>query len=129
MQITLGVLNDSQTILSKLLDLNLPFTLAFKINKLINELQPSLTFYTTELNKLLTVYAEREGEGYKRTPTGDIQLKPDTVEEFKTKFGELSVVPVDVVTQILTWEDINKLEEAGLTVTAREVDCYKYFLA
>lgn len=128
MQMTLGILNDSQTILNKLLNLDLPFTLAFKINKLVNDLQPSLTFYNTELNKLLAIYAEKEGDTYKRTPTGDIQLKPDTVMEFKTKFEELSAVPVDVVTQVITLDELNKLENAGLKVTAREIDYYKYFL-
>ena len=128
MQMTLGVLNDSQTILTKLLNLDLPFSLAYKINKLINELQPSLTFYTTELNKLLATYAEREDTGYKRTPLGDIQLKPDTAGEFKTKFEELSMIPIEIQTQVLTWAELTKLEEAGLKVTAREIECYKYFL-
>lgn len=127
---TLGVLNDSQGILTKLLDLPLPFATAYKINLLIKQLQPSLEFYQIELKKLLDIYAEQDAESHYKynTISGDIQLKPETAQEFREKFEELARTPVEIDTKIFTTEDMTQMEKAGLTITAREISYYNYFM-
>ena len=93
-------LNDIQNLipsLKNLLDQKIPFSLSYKLTKLMKQVDEIDTYYKTQLNELLQTYAEKDEEGnYKWNESdSEIMLKTDTAAEFHKKFTELRQVEVD----------------------------------
>ena len=66
-----------ETILEK----NLPFSLAYKLNKLAEAVNKELEFYRNSMTKLIDEYAEKENGQPVFLENGDIKIIPEKIKE------------------------------------------------
>lgn len=129
MSITLGELNSSQNFLLRLMDLELPIAIAYRLNNLIKTVAPPLEFYQKEWKKIVDKYALRDEAGhYKYNDLNlSVLIQPDKIEECNKAFQALDQIESDIDVHLLTLEDFTQLEAAGLKITPREIRFYEMF--
>lgn len=74
-----------ETILEK----NLPFSLAYKLNKLAEAVNKELEFYRNSMTKLIDEYAEKENGQPVLLENGDIKIIPEKINECQRRINEL----------------------------------------
>lgn len=78
-------------------DTKMPFKTTYKLTMLSKKIEENATFYREELQKLLKEYAELDENGeIKFNDNGDVNLKPETRDEFNEKWTELQNIEVEV---------------------------------
>lgn len=83
------------TTLRKIIELDLPFALSYKLTKLMNIVDTNEHYYNTQVRALLDKYAAREEDGsFKQYENGDIELIQETQVEFHQKLGELRQIEI-----------------------------------
>lgn len=75
----------------------LPAKVAYKFNKLFNELDKSSAFYSEELNKIIAEYCEKNEDGTPKMMEdgGGIKIKEEFIQEAQIKCDELWNLDID----------------------------------
>ena len=81
-----------ETILEK----NLPFSLAYKLNKLAEAVNKELEFYRNSMAKLIDEYAEKENGQPVLLENGDIKIIPEKITECQQRINELQNVEITI---------------------------------
>lgn len=114
MKITMARALNIKDLYPKLTGKVLPLKTTYKITKLFNTLEEETKFYSTELNKIIKAYAEKDEEG-NLIPEGEngIKIQKDKVDEAQTKINELWELEIEIPDYKFS---IEELEDVGLTV-------------
>lgn len=94
-----------ETILEK----NLPFSLAYKLNKLAEAVNKELEFYRNSMTKLVDEYAEKENGQPVFLENGDIKIIPEKITECQKRINELQNVEITIDISF-TPEELEPLE-------------------
>ena len=94
-----------ETILEK----NLPFSLAYKLNKLAEAVNKELEFYRNSMAKLVDEYAEKENGQPVLLENGDIKIIPEKINECQQRINELQNVEITIDVSF-TPEELEPLE-------------------
>ena len=94
-----------ETILEK----NLPFSLAYKLNKLAEAVNKELEFYRNSMTKLIDEYAEKENGQPVSLENGDIKIIPEKITECHKRINELQNVEITIDVSF-TPEELEPLE-------------------
>ena len=94
-----------ETILEK----NLPFSLAYKLNKLAEAVNKELEFYRNSMTKLIDEYAEKENGQPVLLENGDIKNNPEKINECQRRINELQNVEITIDVSF-TPEELEPLE-------------------
>ena len=81
-----------ETILEK----NLPFSLAYKLNKLAEVVNKELESYRNSMTKLIDEYAEKENGQPVLLENGDIKIIPEKITECQQRINELQNVEITI---------------------------------
>ena len=121
----LNQLNNLRDTLTKIANQSLPFTTAYRINRLIHGLDEAWTFFTESMTALIQQYGQKDNEGnFVYTEDGQsILLIPETAAEANTKMMELGQVDANLPDITFTPEEFSKLE-----LSAWEVEVLMEFI-
>jgi hypothetical protein len=85
------------TTLSSLAKTSMPIRLAYKITKLLNQIEKDYNFYIEETKKIIIKYAERDEQGQLiSTENGSITLQKNLISEAEKDLLDLSEIEVDL---------------------------------
>ena len=100
------------TVLSVFTEQKLPIKLSYKIMKILSSLEPEITFYRTRLQEVIDECAVKTENGeYVFTDNGEnIQIQPDKVEEFNTRYTELQEMDIEIEDFKFTLDELEILE-------------------
>lgn len=101
-----------QKLYTEIKDNKMPLRLAYKLNKLFQEVEKSIIFYQESLNKLIEEYGKKDENGnFVPTETGDgITIKEEDIEECGKKVQELNELEVVVDSVKFNLEELESLE-------------------
>jgi hypothetical protein len=105
-------LQNFRSIISKIANQSLPFTTAYRINRLVHALEEAWSFYAESMTSLVQQYGQKNENGelvYSNNGEG-IMLIPETAEEANIKMMELGEVEADLPDITFTPEEFSKLE-------------------
>ena len=80
--------------LVKIIKLDMPFSLSYKFNKLIQIVDSNEQFYNSKARELLDTYGKKDENGELIQEEAGILLIPETQMEFHEKFAALKEVEV-----------------------------------
>jgi hypothetical protein len=105
-------LQNFRSVISKITTQSLPFTTAYRINRLVHSIEESWSFYADSMAALIQQYGQKDENGeFVYSSTGDgILLIPETAEEANIKMMELGEVEVALPNITFTPEEFSKLE-------------------
>jgi len=88
-------------------------SLAFKIARLVRELDKEMETFNTERQKILTEYCVKDTDGnIQQDENGNIQIQPDRINEFNEEFSNLLNTTVEINADKLP---IDKIDDFDLT--------------
>ena len=103
-----------KNVLIKIIDVRVPFKLAYKIYKFIEEIEREEKCYTMMLNSILTKYGQKDNLGrYVRDDNGNIKIKSELENECQLALTQLNNIEVDIPPFSFT---IKELEPLHLSV-------------
>ena len=106
MQIKLNEIVGSAENIKALLEVKLPVKIAYRLSKLVNKLQPSLSIYEENRNKLIKEYGTEQEDG-------NIAVKdPEKLKLFAVELGKLLEVEESVEFEKIKIEDLGEIEIA-----------------
>ena len=90
----------------------LPAKVAYKFNKLYNELEKSSIFYSEELSKIITKYSDKNEDG---TPimledNSGVKIKEDFIQEAQIKCDELWNLDIDAPNVQINLSDLDSIK-------------------
>jgi hypothetical protein len=98
------------TTLSSLAKTSMPIRLAYKITKLLNQIEKDYNFYIEETKKIIIKYAERDEQGQLiSTENGSITLQKNLISEAEKDLLELSEIEVDLPSISFTLDELETL--------------------
>lgn len=104
------ILLQIKNILIKIINVKVPFKLAYKIYKFIEEIEREEKCYTLMLNGILTQYGQKDEFGkYVRDDNGNIKIKMEFENECKLALGELNNIEVDIPPFSFTTKELEPL--------------------
>lgn len=96
-QVTLNDILNNAEIFRELSAKALPVKTAFKIARLIRELNKENTTFDESRRQIIEKFAERDENGrIKQTPEGNIQLQQDKIEECNNELVELLNTTIEI---------------------------------
>lgn len=96
-QVTLNDILNNAEIFRELSTKSLPVKTAFKVARLIRELDKENITFDESRRQIIEKYAERDENGIiKQTPEGNIQLQPDKIEECNSELVELLNTTIEI---------------------------------
>lgn len=89
----------------------LPAKVAYKLNKLYNELEKTSAFYYEELNKIIAEYCDKNEDGTPKVleDGNGIKIKEEFIDEAKVKTEELWNLDVDSPEIQLNLSDLDNI--------------------
>ena len=109
-----------QQLWPKMKDQIMPIQLAYKLSRLYDSVDNNARFYSTELNKIVSEYAERDAEG-NIVPSEDgtgVQLQKAYIPKAEAAVNDLLNLMVDVPDISFTLDELKdiklSLEEFGI---------------
>ena len=90
----------------------LPAKVAYRLNKLYNELEKTSTFYHEELNKIIAEYCEKNEDGTPKVleDGSGIKIKEEFIEEAKTEAEELWNLDIDAPDIKISLNDLDNIK-------------------
>lgn len=73
--------------LQKLASVELPLKLLYSVSRLLDKIEPEMTFYNSERDKLIIKYGEREDDGA-------FKIKQENMAEFEREMNDLFMIDV-----------------------------------
>lgn len=96
-QVTLNDILNNAEIFRELSTKSLPVKTAFKVARLIRELDKENTTFDESRRQIIEKYAERDENGIiKQTAEGNIQLQQDKIEECNNELVELLNTTIEI---------------------------------
>jgi hypothetical protein len=96
-QVTLNDILNNAEIFRELSTKSLPVKTAFKVARLIRELDKENTIFDESRRQIIEKYAERDENGIiKQTAEGNIQLQQDKIEECNNELVELLNTTIEI---------------------------------
>lgn len=116
-----------QTVYNTLAEIKLPFKIAYKLNKINEEVQKEAEWYNKEFDAILNEYGMKDEDGhFVRANDGmSIKIQDGRENECQAKIQELARVDVELKSPKLTMDDLSQMD-AELTV--REVAILMNFI-
>lgn len=104
--------------LQKLASVELPLKLLYSVSRLLDKIEPEMTFYNSERDKLIIKYGEREDDGA-------FKIKQENMADFEREMNDLFMIDVALdVQQIvlpmldgvkMSYNEMKALECCGVT--------------
>lgn len=89
----------------------MPISLAYKFNKLMNSVDKELDFFQEKLNAILEKYAERDEQGnYVQLTPNNIKIQEDKMDECQKELNELQSFEVEIPEIKFSLEELDCLE-------------------
>lgn len=82
---------------------------AFAIARLIREVHKELETYDQSRMEIITEYAEKDENGNMKVIDGNVQIKPDKLDECKQKIHECAIQEVELNASLLIPEWFNEV--------------------
>lgn len=98
MNVKLSEILDMKEPLGRLSNEKLPLKVAFKLSKVIKEIDQNLTDIHNQREKLFKELAVEE--------EGQLSIPPESVDEFNSQWGELLGVEIDLSLDVLSFDDL-----------------------
>lgn len=116
----LNQLTNLRDILAKVAHQSLPFTTAYRVNRLIHGIEESWSFFSESMNALIQQYGQKDAEGnFVYAEDGQsILLVPDKIAEANLKMMELGQVEANLPDITFTPEEFSKVELSAWEVEA-----------
>lgn len=117
MKIKMYHCNNFKNIYGNIKDKKIPIKIAYKLNKLIQQIEKTSDFFETEFKKIVDEYAEKDESGapvYIENNTA-IKIKDGKTQECDKKIIELNNLEVDIEPIQLTEEEMDLLDKLELT--------------
>lgn len=101
-----------QQLWPKMKDQVMPIQLAYKLSRLYDSVNNNARFYSTELNKIISEYAERDEEGnmVQAKEGNGIQLQKAYISKAETAINELLNLMVDVPDISFTLDELKDIK-------------------
>ena len=113
MTVTLNTIMGSTEVLQQLLNINFPARTAYKIARLLAEIEKEQEIVHKTRTQLIDKYGQKDESGkFILNEEKNIQLKPDCVEKFNQELMELLETNIELTSPYLTLEE---LEMANFT--------------
>ena len=110
-QVTLNDILNNAEIFRELSAKALPVKTAFKIARLIRELDKENTTFDESRRQIIEKYAERDENGrIKQTPEGNIQLQQDKIEECNNELVELLNTTIEINVDKISIDALGDIE-------------------
>ena len=104
--------------LQKLASVELPLKLLYSVSRLLDKIEPEMTFYNSERDKLIIKYGEREDDGA-------FKIKQENMAEFEREMNDLFMIDVTLDVQPIvlpmldgvkmSYNEMKALEYCGVT--------------
>lgn len=110
-QVTLNDILNNAEIFRELSTKVLPVKTAFKVARLIRELDKENITFDESRRKIIEKYAERDDNGViKQTPEGNIQLQQDKIEECNNELVELLNTTIEINVDKINIDALSDIE-------------------
>ncbi len=106
MKLKLKQIVDSKKQIQDLLEIKLPVKISYRINKLVNKLDPELVIYENKRNELIKELGEKV-EG-----TETVQVKTENIPKFIEEMNILNDIDVEVDFEKIKVEDLGDIQIA-----------------
>lgn len=107
MTVTLNTIMGSTEVLQQLLNINFPARTAYKIARLLAEIEKEQEIVHKTRTQLIDKYGQKDESGkFILNEEKNIQLKPDCVEKFNQELMELLETNVELTSPYLTLEEL-----------------------
>lgn len=96
--------------LSKLAEKELPFSLSYKIAKIIEKIESDYKFYAEKLKKIAEKYGEKSESGdFIIDDKGNVKIQPEFQSLAETEVAELQNIELEEFTTYLSKEELSNL--------------------
>lgn len=112
-KVSIGVLDNSVSVLSKIVTQELPALISFKFATLVKEISTKLEVFQKEKDKLFKKYGETVPDSPDK-----IQIKSESLEVFKDELESLLTQEVELPVDKLTVEDFSEIKVNIMDATA-----------
>lgn len=112
MTVTMTRVLNLQSLYPRIKEQVLPIRTTYKLTKLFNAIDDEAKFYSSELNKIIDTYAEKDESG-RPVPTEDgtgVKLQKDSVVEAQAKITELWNLEVELPDQKFSIDELEKID-------------------
>lgn len=110
-QVTLNDILNNAEVFREISAKTLPVKTAFKVARLIRELDKENATFDESRRKIIEKYAEREESGeIKQTSEGNIVIQPDKIEECNREMIELLNTTIDINADKLNIDALGDIE-------------------
>lgn len=111
-KVPMGLLRGKHESFITLGEKKLPAAVAYKIAKIIREMEESLIFYNQRFQELLDEYAEKEQDGtYKMSEDKTyIIIQEGKRDSFQREYDELNQVEIEIKSSPISLESLEKYE-------------------
>ena len=107
MTVTLNTIMGSTEVLQQLLNINFPARTAYKIARLLAEIEKEQEIVHKTRTQLIDKYGQKDENGkFILNEEKNIQLKPDCVEKFNQELMELLETNIELTSPYLTLEEL-----------------------
>ena len=107
MTVTLNTIMGSTEVLQQLLNINFPARTAYKIARLLAEIEKEQEIVHKTRTQLIDKYGQKDESGkFILNEEKNIQLKPDCVEKFNQELMELLETNIELTSPYLTLEEL-----------------------
>ena len=109
---------------SEIMTQNVKGSLAFKVSRLVRELNKELDTFNEERRKLIEKYALRDENGdIVTTEEGNIKLIPESIKECDEEFMSLLNTEIEINAGKLSMKDVDEFN-----ITPEKIDYLMYFI-
>lgn len=107
MTVTLNTIMNSTEVLQQLLNINFPARTAYKIARLLAEIEKEQEIVHKTRTQLIDKYGQKDENGkFILNEEKNIQLKPDCVEKFNQELMELLETNIELTSPYLKLEEL-----------------------
>lgn len=98
-------------VLSRLVDIEMPMSIAYKFAKLISEIEDNYDFYVKKFRNIISKYCEKDETGNPiQDENGNIQLQKDLIDLAEKELTELNQIDIDRPSVRFTMEELQSLQ-------------------
>lgn len=108
--VTLKDILNSKTTFQKIGSTNMKITSAYKIARLLREIEKEKEFFENIRKKIIYKYCQRNEDGTVKMSDGNIVLQPSQIENFNQEMNELMNTSINLNAEKITIEDIESPE-------------------
>lgn len=115
MKVTLETIYVSQNSLTKLINLDLPITTAYKFSRLVKKIREELATFEESRVALVKKY------GNKEDTSGTVRVSLDATEEFSNELKKLLEVEIEVDFEPIPLSDLGDIKMSAVDISNLEI--------